>query len=143
VRIAVDTNVLLAAFVARGLCAELLGMLILRHMEGSAAVFVSRQVRAEFRRHLKGKFKASPSEIAAALAVLETFENGSREAALDARAIPDADDVPILAAALAFAADDFVTGDKALLALRRVGPMQVLSPRQMFERLTLSGPGTA
>lgn len=138
-RIALDTNVLLAAFVARGLCADLLALLIQRQLAGTVHVFVSRQVLAEFRRHLKGKFNAAPGEIAAALAVLETFESGAAKAAIDDSAIPDPDDAPILAAAVAFGAECFVTGDKALLGLGKVADMSIVTARQMFEALA-AGP---
>lgn len=139
-RIAVDTNVLLAAFVARGLCADLLALLIQRHLAGTVRVFVSRQVLTEFRRHLKGKFKASAAEIADALAVLDGFESGASRAMIDDSAIPDPDDVPILAAAVAFEADCFVTGDKALLALGQAANMSIASPRQLFEALAAGPP---
>ena len=134
-RIAVDTNVLLAAFVARGLCADLLALLIQRHLAGTARVFVSRQVRAEFRRHLKGKFKAAAGEIADALAVVDAFESGAAKAAIDESRVPDPDDAPILAAAVAFEADCFVTGDKALLAMGKAANMSIVSPRQLFAAL--------
>jgi len=139
VRIAVDTNVLLAAFVARGLCADLLALLIQRQLAGTVRVFGSRQVLAEFRRHLKGKFKATSDEIVDALAAIDGLESAAARAAIDGGAIPDPDDVPILAAALAFEADCFVTGDKALLALGKVAGMSIASPRRLFEALT-AGP---
>ena len=135
-RIAVDTNVLLAAFVARGLCADLMALLIQRHLAGTERVFVSRQVITEFRRLLKDKFKATAGEIADALAVIESFESGARQAAFDDSAVPDPDDAPILAAALAFEADCFVTGDKPLLALGQAAAMKIVSPRQLFEALS-------
>jgi predicted nucleic acid-binding protein len=50
--------------------------------------------------------------------------------------IPDPDDIPTLACALVAKADVFVTGDKAPLALRQVGDMPLLSPRQLWRRLS-------
>ncbi|EQD38669.1 hypothetical protein B1B_15703, partial [mine drainage metagenome] len=54
--------------------------------------------------------------------------------------ITDPDDTPILACALAAKADVFVTGDKALLNLLGVKEMPILSPRQLWQKLSgLSG----
>lgn len=53
--------------------------------------------------------------------------------------IADPDDIPAIASALAGDANIFVTGDKALLELGKIGSMVILSPRQLFERLIVKG----
>src|SRR4051794_1435993 len=50
--------------------------------------------------------------------------------------IDDADDEPIVALALGGKAELFVTGDKALLELAEVDGMPVISPRELWTRLT-------
>jgi predicted nucleic acid-binding protein len=52
--------------------------------------------------------------------------------------IKDADDIPILACAIAGKADVFVTGDKELLSLRKAEGLVVVSPRELW--LQLLGP---
>ena len=51
-------------------------------------------------------------------------------------AIKDADDIAILACALAANADVFVTGDQALLDLRAVDGLPIVSPRQLWSQLS-------
>jgi predicted nucleic acid-binding protein len=50
-------------------------------------------------------------------------------------AIPDPTDVPILACAVSANADVFVTGDRALLELREVEGIPILSVRQFWQKL--------
>ena len=49
--------------------------------------------------------------------------------------IRDATDIPILACAIGGGADVFVTGDKELLDLRRIGTLPILSPRELWLQL--------
>ncbi|MDI7260659.1 MAG: putative toxin-antitoxin system toxin component, PIN family, partial [Thermodesulfobacteriota bacterium] len=50
-------------------------------------------------------------------------------------AIKDKDDLTILSCALNGKADLFITGDKELLGLKRVGNMEIVSPRAFWEKL--------
>jgi uncharacterized protein len=134
-RIALDTNVLLAAFVARGLCADLLALLLRLQLDGKAQVMLSKPVMDEFKRHLKGKFKANPAQIQAALAALEPFELHTGATQLNLQSVPDADDIAVLDAALSWSASHFVTGDKALWPLSPLHSMQIIAPREAFALL--------
>jgi uncharacterized protein len=134
-RIALDTNVLLAAFVARGLCADLLALLLRLQLDGKAQVMLSKPVMDEFKRHLKGKFKANPTQIQAALAALEPFELHAGSTQLNLQSVPDADDIVVLDAALSWPASHFVTGDKALWPLSPLYGMQIITPREAFALL--------
>jgi putative PIN family toxin of toxin-antitoxin system len=49
--------------------------------------------------------------------------------------IKDADDIRILACAIAGKADVFVTGDKELLDLRKFEDLAVVSPRELWNQL--------
>ena len=49
--------------------------------------------------------------------------------------IEDLDDVSILACAIEAVVDVFVTGDKELLDLRRVGDMPIISPGDFWNQL--------
>jgi predicted nucleic acid-binding protein len=50
--------------------------------------------------------------------------------------IKDKDDIIILAAALSGEAELFITGDKELLELGKVGKLTIISPRAFWDRLT-------
>ena len=53
-----------------------------------------------------------------------------------APSLPDPDDEPIIATALAGKSAVFVTGDKALLVLQSIEGMPVISPRGLWEMLS-------
>lgn len=48
---------------------------------------------------------------------------------------PDPSDIPLLAAAVCARADFFVTGDRALLEMKSIEGVPIVSPRVMYERL--------
>jgi predicted nucleic acid-binding protein len=69
VRVCLDTNVLIAAFATRGLCADVLRAVLTEHELVLGEVIV-----AEFRRVLKTKFKVPEDRISSAIAVFSTVE---------------------------------------------------------------------
>jgi len=129
-RVFLDTNVLASATATRGLCADLFREVLLSHH-----LVVSRPLLDELARVLVVKFGASPETVEDVLCLLQQDATLAAGAALPEVALGDKDDLVILAGAIAGDAEVFVTGDKAVQALRRVGRMQVLSPRQFWERL--------
>ncbi len=131
--LAIDTNVLLSALVSRGLCHDLLNVLVRAHTSGHLVVVVPSRVLNELVSHLTGKFKIPRGLVEKHLQSLALFQqaNARREPSVE---IPDPDDLPIIAQALAANADPFITGDKALLALSQVDGMRIMSPREAFER---------
>jgi putative PIN family toxin of toxin-antitoxin system len=126
----VDTNVLVSAFASRGLCADLLELILLEH-----DLIVGQNVLRELRKALRNKIKlpaARCSEIVAfvageAIAVIEDAPP------VDAQV--DADDALVLGEAHSGQAEMFVTGDQALLELRAVEGLKMVSPRQFWEAL--------
>lgn len=135
-KVFLDTDVLASALATRGLCAELFEAVLAEH-----DLLTSQAVLTELERILASKFRLpdvlvhghTELILGAAQCLVETVDI--------AVAIPDPDDVPILAAALAGQAGCFVTGDKALLELGELDGMPILSPRQFWERYRL-GPRT-
>jgi uncharacterized protein len=129
-RVFLDTNVLASAAATRGLCADLLREVLLAHH-----LVVSPPLLDELARVLVLKFGASPGIVEEMLCLLREDTTVAAGGALPDVALGDKDDLVILAGAIAGDAEVFVTGDKAVQALHRVGKMQVLSPRQFWERL--------
>ena len=133
-RVFLDTNVLLSGFLGTGLCAQLMHRLI----ESEHDVLIGEPVAREFVRIATEKFKVPAPTLSYALEVLRRQQTvAGATAQLDD--IPDPDDVPILACALAAQSDLFVTGDKALLELARVKGLPLLSPRDAWMRLFGAG----
>lgn len=124
-----DTNVLISAFAARGLCADLLREIIESH-----ELVCADYVLGELERILHVKLKVPP-------ALLQKYLHSLRRHTLAPHALPpmdvalrDPDDLPVLGAALASGADVLVTGDRDLLSIAdQVSGVRILDPRSLWE----------
>jgi len=133
VRVALDTNVLASAIGTRGLCADLLRVVLLEH-----ELVIGELVLKELRRNLAKKFRLSPVVIAEFDAMLRAqAQVGGGADAVDIAGL-DESDARVLAEALAARADVFVTGDGQLQALGDRAPLPILSPRQFWDLLRRS-----
>ncbi|WP_367026821.1 putative toxin-antitoxin system toxin component, PIN family [Methylococcus sp. ANG] len=135
-KVFLDTNVWASAFGSRGICQDLLELLLGEPGVRAFRLLTCEQVKAETLRTLRDKFRVSSAGLAAATAVLADVE------AVDVfncpplpAGFPDADDWPILCAAIAARADMIVTGDKALLALEAIEGLPIVDPRTAYLRL--------
>jgi putative PIN family toxin of toxin-antitoxin system len=135
VKIAFDTNVLVAAFATRGLCADLFTHVLLEH-ELLVGEFVLAELRATLRKKMKVAVR-TVDEIDAALRDCVVVETPAEHLDLG---ISDPDDEWVVASAVAGGADVLVTGDAALPELGRRTPLPILPPRGLWERLRASGP---
>jgi putative PIN family toxin of toxin-antitoxin system len=124
VKVFLDTNVLISALTTRGLCAELFEGVI-----GEHELLICEQVLQELQRVLREKFRLPEPVIGRYLGLLRAEGRIVETADIPTIKIKDPDDIPILACAIAVNADAFVTGDKELLALGKVGNMPVIDPR--------------
>jgi putative PIN family toxin of toxin-antitoxin system len=125
-----DTNVIIAAMVAKGLCHEV----VVRGL-GSCTTVISQPLLDELEQTLQAQFTLGPSS----LAFLEQFRLRVRivePAQLNARVSRDADDDVVLATAVAAGAALIVTGDQDLLVIGRYGGVEIVSPRDFLKRLT-------
>ncbi len=129
-RVCLDTNVLIAAFATRGLCADVLRAVLTEHELVLGEVIV-----AEFRRVLKTKFKVPLERISSAMAVFSTVEIVPKPAEPSPLQVRDRADRWVLASALAGQADILVTGDFDLLDVAEQAPLPILAPRAFWELL--------
>jgi uncharacterized protein len=129
VRILFDTNVLFAAFTARGFCEELLEETI-----DLCTIIWSRPLRDELLQALRRKGLLNRTVLNAinAFAGLCQMVNPMP---LRKRICRDPDDDIVLATALTGRADLIVTGDNDLLILKTLRTIRILSPRQVLELL--------
>jgi len=126
-----DTNVLIAAFVAEGLCATLLR----RARKGEFQLILCPGILQEFQRVLRGKFAAAPAEIREAVALVqEAAETVTPGLGPLPGVCRDRSDDAVLACALAARAEFLVTGDDDLLELRTFQRIRIIRPRD-FEAL--------
>jgi putative PIN family toxin of toxin-antitoxin system len=129
-KVLLDTNVIIAAFAARGLSADVLELCLSGH-----TVIASEYILSEVREKLTGKI-ALPSSIA------DDIIAYLREYSILAVPLPvtdvecrDKEDLPVLGTALAGHADYLITGDKDLLVLERYKNIPIVTPRQFWELL--------
>jgi len=123
VRILLDTNVIIAAFISRGVCHQLLEHCITHH-----ELVTSEFVLDEVREKLVQKFKYPPEVAAEVAMLLRSRMEVVTPAPLAEQVCRDADDDNILAAAVAGNCGCVVTGDKALLTLSQFQGVDIFSP---------------
>lgn len=129
-RVFLDTNVLVAAFATRGLCADLVRTILADHQLITGDV-----VLAELRAVLEERIKLPASTVAEIVALLRAQEVVPKPAQPSSLPIRDADDQWIVASAVAGRADVLITGDQDLLAVARESPVPILSPRGFWEQI--------
>ena len=132
-RIFFDTNVLVSAFLARGLCADLLRLVLSEHTLVSSEV-----VLAELRDVLSRKGRVPLNQIDAIEALLRDQPIAPRPARILELGLVDADDEWVLASAVLAEADLFVSGDQGVLACT-TPPLPLLNPRGCWEQLRSTG----
>ncbi len=131
-----DTNVLVAAFATRGLCADLFAHVLLEH-ELLVGDVVIRELRSKLRTKLKLR-KGTIDEIEALLRDQVVVRTPAEHLSLN---ITDPDDEWIVAEAMAGNADILVTGDAALHKLGARAPLPIVSPRGLWDTLRGATPG--
>jgi putative PIN family toxin of toxin-antitoxin system len=123
VKLLLDTNVLVAALIARGTCSDLLEHCVRQHV-----VISSQPLLNELREVLERKFRQRPLDARAAVKLFaETFTLVVPEA-LDQPVCRDADDDVVLATALRGDCAAIITGDEDLLVLDPFRGIHILSP---------------
>ena len=127
-RVCLDTNVLVSAFATRGLSADLLELVLIEH-----ELITGRSVLREFERALRVKVKLPTARCAEIVEFVAAEATRIVEDASQAQCKADEADRMVLGEALAGGAEAFVTGDAAVVALRSLGSMRILTPRQFWE----------
>lgn len=131
-KLVLDTNVLIAALIARSACADLLEHCVLSH-----TIVSSNFIFQELRRHFVGKFKYSDQDADEAIALLQSQMEIVEPKPLPQPVCRDPDDDQILATAIAGRVKCVVTGDKDLLVLRSCEGIEILSPSDFADFETL------
>lgn len=129
-RVFLDTNVLVSAFATRGICADVLGIVVAEH-----DLVVGETVLCELRRVLVEKMGVPPTTVDAAERFLRdrgTVVNRGVSIGIE---LCDPDDVPVLEEAVGGEVDALVTGDRDLLEVAGRVPMEVTTPRGFWELL--------
>lgn len=129
-RVFLDTNVLVAAFATRGLCADIVRTILADHQLITGDV-----VLAELRAVLEERLKLPASTVTEIVRTLRTQEVVPKPPDPSSLGTRDTDDEWIVASAVAGHADVLVTGYQDLLAVAHRSPIPILSPRGFWEQL--------
>lgn len=128
-RVALDTNVLLAAFATHGLCEAVLEQTLAAH-----ELVLSEHILEEVERNLARKFRLPPARAREIVRFLRDQSIVVEPAAVPAGTVVDRSDLPVLGTAASGDCDLLVTGDAELLAIGSYGGIPVVSPRGCYER---------
>jgi len=128
VRVFLDTNVLVSAFATRGLSADLFELVLIGH-----EFVTGRAVLDELEKALRGKIRLPTARCSEIVGFVSGEAALVVEHASHAECKADDEDRRVLGEALAAGAEAFVTGDAALVALKVVGKMPIMTPRQCWE----------
>jgi uncharacterized protein len=121
---------MVSAFASRGLCAEVLELVLLER-----DLILGRKVLRELEKALREKVKLPVVRSAEIVDFVSSEAMQVVDKAEPAIVNVDAADALVLGEAIASHADLFVTGDAALLRLTAVGALKIVSPRQVWEVL--------
>lgn len=128
-RVVLDTNVLIAAFIARGACHELLEHCALHH-----SLVTSEFILAELKEKLTEKFKFPTERADEVDALLRSRMEIVEPTSLDSPVCRDPDDDNILATAAAGNCECIITGDKDMLVLEQFASIVIVSPTEFPDR---------
>jgi putative PIN family toxin of toxin-antitoxin system len=123
-RVVLDTNVLVAAFIARGVCADVFERVIVDH-----ELVLSSHIVNEFERVMAEKLTFEASRVERAIALLRRIGRMVDPAPLTEKVCRDEDDDAILALARSSGATCLVTGDDDLLTLETFEKIPIIPPR--------------
>lgn len=129
-RVCLDTNVLVAAYATRGLCADVLRTVLTKH-----ELVIGEVILTELRRVLRTKLKLPEPQLRAVEAALAQFPVLPKPVAPTLIELRDPSDRWIIATAVDGEADVLVTGDQDLLIVRASAPVAIVDPREFWEML--------
>ncbi len=129
-RIVLDTNVIIAAFAARGLCADVLAVCLENHR-----IIISRHIISEVKRVLEKKIRLPKKFIKEIADYLKDVTEIVEPEAVDPSVCRDRDDTLIIGTALEGDAEIIITGDDDLLDLKQYRKVKIMTPREFWSLL--------
>ena len=128
-RVFLDTNVIVGAVAARGLCADVMREVLARH-----ELVISGALLGEVGTVLHEKIGVPAAAVSDLISLLREGAVLGAPSAAPELPVHDKMDKALVSAAINGKADLFVTGDGELLRLHGTGDMAIVSPREFWER---------
>lgn len=129
-RVVLDTNVIIAAFASRGLCADIFEVCLENHN-----LIVSDFILSEVVKNLNNKLQLPKSLSQEIIDYLRDVSSSVEPDKVDKSICRDKDDVMIIGTALSGKAQCIITGDNDLLILRKYSGISIVTPREFWRRL--------
>ena len=127
-RVTLDTNVLIAAFVAKGTCHDVFED-VARHHE----LVISDYILSEFTKKMTVKLRFTRKETREAKDLILERARRVQPADLDPPPKIDVDDLPVLGTAVSGQVHCLVTGDNELLELGSFGDFRIIKPGDFWK----------
>lgn len=128
-KIILDTNVIISAFISQGLANRLFEKCIEKHQ-----IYISNWILDELLNKLENKFNIHKELLHKVKKYIDTYFN---KIVINNKELPDVcrdkDDNNILLLAENINADLIITGDKDLLVLKKYKNIKIIDPRKYFE----------
>lgn len=129
-KVILDTNVIVAAFAAHGLC-----HLVLENVLAQSDLIISEFILQEVSGALRRKIRLPQVRVTEIITFLRTHGSFAKDSPVDGIECRDESDLKILFLAANASADVIVTGDQDLLVLKAIPTTAILSPREFWDML--------
>jgi putative PIN family toxin of toxin-antitoxin system len=129
-RVVLDTNVIIAAFSARGLCAEVFEVCLEGH-----DIVISQYILSETKENLLHKFHLPRRVVQEIIEYLRDVTEAVEPEVIDKPVCRDKSDDSIIGTALGGDAVFIITGDKDLLVLKKYKGIKIVTPREFWKHL--------
>jgi len=130
VKVFLDTNVLVSAVATRGLCAEVLHLVLAEH-----DLILGERLLGELRKVLRHKIGLEAGAIEEVETFLRQQAHVVRSKNKPSVRVRDADDSYVLAEAIEAGVDVVVTGDRDVLEVAAKAPFPIVTPRGFWHLL--------
>ncbi|MBI4745392.1 MAG: putative toxin-antitoxin system toxin component, PIN family [Deltaproteobacteria bacterium] len=126
-RVVLDTNVIIAAFAARGLCAEVFEICLSDH-----TVILSEHILSETYEKLIKKVRLPQDSAQNIIDYLRDTAEVVEPELVDESVCRDKDDTRVIGAALKGKAKFIITGDDDLLVIKSYKGVKIITPREFW-----------
>lgn len=129
-RVVLDTNVIIAAFATRGLCAEVFEICLLNH-----TIIMSEEILQEVSDKLQEKIHLPAPIIKGIINYLKETAEIVKPLSINRAICRDINDLMIIGTALKGKARFIITGDEDLLSLKSYEGINIITPREFWRIL--------
>ena len=129
-KVVLDTNVIISAFATRGLCTEVFEVCLEGH-----TIVTSDDILSEIKEKLLEKIHLPNKTVLAIIDYLKNVSEVVKPEAVRGSVCRDSQDIMVIGTALGGNAQYIITGDDDLLILKKYKTIEIISPREFWNRL--------